>query len=100
MSFGSSSSAVPSAPVTAPAQVLQAAASPAAQPAISPPPIPLPPPAAQSPVLGSSLTQVGGIASKEISTAIEGMGDNGTIKTSPQGVQAPANIAKVTLLGK
>lgn len=59
---------------------------------------PLPPPAAHPAVLGSMEAQLAGNQTKKGAAAAEGMGMNDTLKTSPQGLEAP-KTAKTTLLG-
>ena len=64
----------------------------------NPPSVPLPPPAAHPATLGSQESQLAAQSTKKAGAAAEGMGFNDTIKTSPQGLEAPAT-AKTTLLG-
>lgn len=59
---------------------------------------PMPPPAAHPATLGSAMSQLAGQAQKQAGAAAEGMGANGTIQTSPKGLEAP-KTAKTTLLG-
>jgi hypothetical protein len=63
-----------------------------------PPNIPVPPPAAHPATLGSSMLALTGNNSKAGGAAAEGMGQNDTVQTSPQGLVNPAT-AKATLLG-
>lgn len=56
-----------------------------------------PPPAAHPAVLGSMEVQLAGNAAKKSAAAAEGMGMSDTLKTTPQGLEAP-KTAK-TLLG-
>lgn len=57
-----------------------------------------PPPAAHPAVLGSAQTALSGAEQKKSADAAAGAGMSDTIKTSPQGLKAPAT-AKSTLLG-
>ena len=59
---------------------------------------PLPPPAAHPATLGSTEIQLSGQNSKKGAAVAEGMGANDTVKTSPQGLDAP-KTAKTSLLG-
>lgn len=63
------------------------------------PDIGMPPPAAHPPVLGSTQTALAGQAAKQRAAAAEGMGEDNTVATSPQGLKAP-DTAKATLLGQ
>ena len=63
-----------------------------------PPGIQMPPPAAHPPTLGSAGVQASQQAAKDRAAAAEGMGEDNTVKTSPQGLTAPTT-AKTTLLG-
>lgn len=56
-----------------------------------------PPPAAHPAVLGSLQVQQSGDTAKKAAAAAEGMGESSTVKTSPQGLEAP-KTAK-TILG-
>lgn len=62
------------------------------------PGVPMPPPSAHPPVLGSALS--GNDQIKDQGEAAEGLGADGTIKTSPQGLQTTPTLAKATLLGQ
>lgn len=62
-----------------------------------PPTLPLPPPSAHPATLGSAQIALANQASKSAAGAAAGMGADGTIKTSPGGLE-PAKTAK-TLLG-
>lgn len=67
-------------------------------PSMPKPTLPAPPPPAAHPaVLGSLAVQLSGDNAKKGAAAAEGMGANDTIKTNPQGLEAP-KTAK-TLLG-
>lgn len=57
-----------------------------------------PPPAAHPAVLGSQQVQLSGDQAKKSAAAAEGLGQSDTIKTSPQGLEAP-KTAKTSLLG-
>ena len=59
---------------------------------------PLPPAAAHPATLGSLEVQQSGDAAKKSAAVAEGMGQGGTVKTSPQGLEAP-KTAKTSLLG-
>ena len=59
---------------------------------------PLPPPAAHPATLGSLSVQQSGDSAKKAAAAAEGMGEGSTVKTSPQGLEAP-KTAKTSLLG-
>ncbi len=63
-----------------------------------PPSVPMPPPAAHPAILASTLDT--GLSQAKGAAAAEGMGMDNTIKTNPQGLQAPKNTAKATLLGQ
>lgn len=63
-----------------------------------PPGVPIPPPAAHPAVLGNTQTALTADQSKSGGAAAEGMGLDDTVKTSSQGLNAPAT-AKTTLLG-
>lgn len=61
--------------------------------------IPMPPPPAAHPaVLGSQEVQLSGDAAKKSAAIAEGLGESGTVKTGPQGLEAP-KTAKTSLLG-
>jgi hypothetical protein len=62
------------------------------------PTLPMPPPAAHPATLADAAVQGAGGNTKAGGAAANGMGSDGTIKTSPQGTPAPT-IAK-TLLGQ
>lgn len=59
---------------------------------------PLPPPAAHPATLGSLSVQLAGDKSNKGAAAAEGLGANDTVKTTPQGLEAP-KTAKTSLLG-
>ena len=59
---------------------------------------PPPPPAAHPAVLGSQSVQLAGDNVKKNAAAAAGLGSEGTIKTSSQGLEAP-KTAKTSLLG-
>ena len=61
---------------------------------------PMPPPAAHPATLASTSVALAGTNAKAAGAAAEGIGSNDTIKTSPQGLVAPASTAKATLLGQ
>lgn len=58
----------------------------------------MPPPAAHPAVLGSAQTALAATATKKAGSVAEGMGSDGTVKTSPQGLKPP-DTGKSTLLG-
>lgn len=62
-----------------------------------PPALPMPPPAAHPATLGSAQLALADSSSKAAAGAAAGMGSNGTIKTTPGGLEPP-KTAK-TLLG-
>lgn len=64
----------------------------------APPPARMPPPAAHPQGLGSATVQLDQQAAKKRAQAADGLGLNGTVKSSPTGLVAP-NTAKTTLLG-
>lgn len=64
----------------------------------APPQVRLPPPASHAPTLGSAQVQTAEQAMKDRAKAAEGMGENNTVMTSPQGAPAPATAK--TLLGQ
>jgi len=64
-----------------------------------PPAVQMPPPAAHPPTLGSANVVAAQQAAKQRAAAAEGMGMDDTIKTSPQGLKAPATTANTTMLG-
>lgn len=57
-----------------------------------------PPPAANPAVLGSAQTALAIQTTKKAGSVAEGAGFDNTIKTGPEGLQAPA-VARTTLLG-
>lgn len=68
-------------------------------PSMPKPNIPMPPPPAAHPaVLGSQEVQLSGDQAKKRAAAAEGMGFSDTLKTTPQGLEAP-KTAKTSLLG-
>ena len=62
------------------------------------PALPVIPPSAHPPVLASALSNPDQL--KANAKAAEGMGFDGTVKTSPQGLTTPPATAKATLLGQ
>lgn len=65
----------------------------------APPPIKMPPPSAHPAILGSSASSLSGASAGRAARAAEGMGEDNTVKTSPQGADKPST-APVTLLGR
>lgn len=63
-----------------------------------PPAVPMPPPAAHPPTLGSASLAIASQQQKDRNKAAEGMGEDNTVKTSPEGL-SPADTTKSTLLG-
>lgn len=64
------------------------------------PSLTMPPPSAHPPTLGSAqVTEAAGIA-KQKAAAAEGLGEDNTVATSPQGLQGKASTAPATLLGQ
>lgn len=64
----------------------------------APPNVTLPPPSAHPPTLGSASAALAAQTVKDKAVKADGQGMDDTVKTSPQGLQAPAT-AKATLLG-
>lgn len=65
-----------------------------------PPSIRMPPLAAHPSTLADTSVAAAGSNARLAAGAAEGMGFGDTVKTSPQGVQAKATTAPVTLLGQ
>lgn len=61
---------------------------------------PMPPPAANPSTLGSTSVGAAGATTKAAAGASEGIGQDGTIVTSPEGLQEKANTSRATLLGQ
>lgn len=65
----------------------------------SPPPIPVPPPAANPPTIADANVASVGARSRAQAAARAGKGLAGTVKTTQEGLTAPAATAQNKLLG-
>jgi hypothetical protein len=66
----------------------------------TPPAVPVPPPAANPPTFADSSVAAVGSKTRAKAAAANGKGLAGTVKTTPEGLTAPAATAQNKLLGE